>query len=174
MMAPAGAEFFTHGGDDKVVEEITVLDDELEVFVGAADDVEIVEGAALLGRLDVLVGDGVEEITTEDDVEVIEAAVLMQEQALEIFEGKLEQAGTQVGSATELVAKVYVEQNGAAIAEEPIKALLYSSSASSLNPASEIYQAIVMIAIPSLQLRTRPHPSNQNGKGSHELYDCFV
>jgi hypothetical protein len=105
MIAPAGAEVFTHGGAEEVVDETTLdeLDRELEVVVGAEDDVEVVEGAALLeDGLDVLVEDVVGTTGAEDVVEVVEPAVLMQEQPLDIFEGKFEQADAQVGTATEV------------------------------------------------------------------------
>lgn len=110
MIAPAGAEVCTHGGAVEVVEETTLLEDEiedeLEVITGDEEEVEVGEGKALLeDGLEVL-GLGVDETTTEDEVEVVEAGVLMQEQPLEILEGKLEQAEAHVGSATELVARV--------------------------------------------------------------------
>jgi hypothetical protein len=129
MIAPAGADVFTHGGAEEVVVEETLLKDELEleVVVGAEEEVEVVEGAALLTVLEVLVGVGVGVVELED-VEVVEAAVLMQEQPLEIFEAILEQADAQVGSATEVVARVYVEQNGAATADDASKALCSSSA----------------------------------------------
>jgi hypothetical protein len=71
MIAPAGAEVFTHGGAEDVVEEEMLLEDELEleVVVGAEEDVD---GEVLVG-----VGVGVVEL---EDVEVVEAAVLMQKQ----------------------------------------------------------------------------------------------
>jgi len=96
MIAPDGAEVFTHGGAEEVVEDTTLdeLDEELGVIVGAEDDVEVVDGAALLE-------DGLNEL-----VEVVEVAVLMQEQPLEIFEGRLEQAEAHVGKASEVVARV--------------------------------------------------------------------
>ena len=108
IIAPAGAEVFTHGGAEEV-EDTTLdeLDRELEVLVGAEDDVEVVEGAALLeDGLGILVELVVGTTGTEDVVEVVEPGVLMQEQPLEIFEGKFEQADAQVGKATEVVARV--------------------------------------------------------------------
>lgn len=88
IIAPAGAEVFTHGGAEDVDETI-LLDDVMgEVLVGASDDVED-EAAAILA-----------------DVEVVETGVLIQEQPLETLEAKLEQAEAQVGNATEDVPKV--------------------------------------------------------------------
>jgi hypothetical protein len=130
MIAPAGADVFTHGGaEEVVVVEETLLEDELELemVVGAEEEAEVVEGAALLTVLEVLVGVGVGVVELED-VEVVEAAVLMQEQPLDIFEAIPEQADAQVGSATEVVARVYVEQNGAATADDASKALCSSSA----------------------------------------------
>jgi hypothetical protein len=87
----------THAGAEEVVED-TVLEDELEV---------VVEGAALLeDGLSVLVEVVVGLDRTEEIVEVVETAVLMQEQPLETFEGRLEQADAHVGNATEVVARV--------------------------------------------------------------------
>jgi hypothetical protein len=97
MTAPAGAEVFTHGGAEDVVEEETLLEEELEleVVVGAEEDID---GEILVG-----VGAGVVEL---EDVEVVEAAVLMQKQPLKILEARPEQAEAQVGSASEVVARV--------------------------------------------------------------------
>lgn len=81
MIAPAGAEVWTHGGAEEVVEDTTLLEEEID------DELEVITGA-------------------EEDVEVVEAGVLMQEHPLEIFEGKFEQADAHVGSTTELVARV--------------------------------------------------------------------
>jgi hypothetical protein len=103
IIAPAGAEVFTHGGAEEVEDTLDELDRELEVLLGVEDDVEVVEGAALLeDGLDVLVEDVVGTTGAEDVVEVVEPAVLMQEQPLDIFEGKFEQADAQVGTATEV------------------------------------------------------------------------
>jgi hypothetical protein len=81
------------------------------VIVGAGDDVEVVDVTALLE-------DGLNGL-----LEVVEVAVLMQEQPLEILDGRFEQAEAHLGKASEVVARVYVEQNGAATADEPIIAL---------------------------------------------------
>jgi len=107
MIAPAGAEVFTHGGAEEV-EDTTLdeLDREIEVLVGVEDDVDVVDGAALLeDGLDKLV-EVVGGITGTEDVVEVETSVLMHEQPLEIFEGKSEQADAQVGKATEVVARV--------------------------------------------------------------------
>lgn len=110
IIAPAGAEVCTHGGGEEVVEDAVLEEElggeleyeELEVVVGAEDDVEIVEGAALLeDGLSVLVDVVVGLIRA-----VVETAVLMQEQPLDIFDGKFEQAEAHVGNATEVVARV--------------------------------------------------------------------
>jgi hypothetical protein len=72
------------------VEDTTLLEDEvgkgleeeeLEMSVGAEDNVVVL-------------------------ADVVATAVLMHEQPLEIFDGKLEQAEAQVGNATEVVARV--------------------------------------------------------------------
>jgi hypothetical protein len=135
IMAPAGAEVRTHGGAEEVVEDILLEErlrdeDELEELVGAEVDVEVVEGAAL----DVIEGaelleDGVEVVVeivegvalledglealvvvglngSEEVVAVVEIAVLIQEQPLEILDGKFEQADAHAGSSTEVVARV--------------------------------------------------------------------
>ena len=134
-MAPAGAVVRTHGGAEEVDEE-TLLEerlrdeDELKEVVGAEDDVEVVEGAALdvvegaelledgLGIVvevvegAALLEDGLELLVivelkgSEEVAAVVEVAVLMQEQPLEILDGKFEQADAHVGSATEVVARV--------------------------------------------------------------------
>lgn len=126
-MAPAGAEVRTHGGAEEVDEE-TLLEerlrdeDELKEVVGAEDDVEVVEGAELLEDglgivVEVVEGaalleDGLELLVivelkgSEEVAAAVEVAVLMQEQPLEILDGKFEQADAHVGSATEVVARV--------------------------------------------------------------------
>ena len=135
IMAPAGAEVRTHGGAEEVVEDTLLKErltdeDELEEVVGAEDDVEVVEGAALdvvegaellEDGLDVVVEivegaalleDGLEVLVvvgligSEEEAKVVEVAVLIQEQPLEILDGKFEQADAHVGSATEVVARV--------------------------------------------------------------------
>ena len=113
MIAPDGAVVFTHGGAEEAVEDTTLdeLDEELGVIVGAEDDIEVVDVTTLFE-------DGLNEL-----VEVVDATVLMQEQPLEIFDGRLEQAEAHLGKASEVVARVYVEQNGAATADEPVIAL---------------------------------------------------
>jgi hypothetical protein len=135
IMAPAGAVVRTHGGAEEVDEE-TLLEerlrdeDELKEVVGAEDDVEVVEGAALdvvegaelledgLGIVvevvegAALLEDGLELLVivelkgSEEVAAVVEVAVLMQEQPLEILDGKFEQTDAHVGSATEVVARV--------------------------------------------------------------------
>jgi hypothetical protein len=135
IMAPVGAVVRTHGGAEEVDEE-TLLEerlrdeDELKEVVGAEDDVEVVEGAALdvvegaelledgLGIVvevvegAALLEDGLELLVivelkgSEEVAAVVEVAVLMQEQPLEILDGKFEQADAHVGSATEVVARV--------------------------------------------------------------------
>ncbi len=110
IIAPAGAEVRTHGGAEEVGEDILLEErlrdeDELKEVVGAEVDVEVVEGAALLeDGLEVLVVVGLD--GSEEVIPVVEVAVLIQEQPLEILDGKFEQADAHVGSATEVVARV--------------------------------------------------------------------
>jgi hypothetical protein len=95
MIAPAGGEVRTHGG---VVE--------VEVVLGAADEIGT------------LVGEVVD--VTEAELEGVAVAVFRQEQPLEILEDRAEHAVAQAGRVTESVSVVYVEQKGAASAEEAI------------------------------------------------------
>lgn len=79
-IAPAGAEVFTHGGAEDVIEE-ELLEEALEL--------EMVVGVIEL-----------------EAVEVLDAAMLMQEHPLESFEARFEQADAQVGTETVVVARV--------------------------------------------------------------------
>lgn len=114
-IAPDGGVVRTYAGtvdvakveDDELdevvnVEEIDVIEDIVDVDGGLDDTIELL--------LDELVDTTDEELELleddEDDREVVETAVLIQEQPLEILEGRAEQAVAHAGRVTEAVAVV--------------------------------------------------------------------
>ena len=98
-----------------VVDVVDVVDEEIEV--GAAEEV-------LVGDTEEVVLVGAAEDVVDDWV-VVDVAVLIQEQALETLDGRFEQADAQAGSVAEAGPVVYVEQNGATIADDAMNALYW-------------------------------------------------
>ena len=91
IMAPDGAEVCTHAGPEVVeeteldVDELVVIEELDELVILVDEDEEMVED-----KLEV-------------ELELVADAVLIQEQADEILDGKLEQAVAQVGRVVEVV-----------------------------------------------------------------------
>lgn len=113
FIAPEGAEVRALG-DEEVVEEALPLEVLSAVGVELTSTTvdEVVDEILLLK-----VG--------KEDSKLVDETVLTQEHALEIFAGKLEQAAIQVGRATDVVASVYVAQNGTAFEDALIIALCF-------------------------------------------------
>ena len=106
MIAPDGAEVLTHSGAEDVVDGAEELvgdpvEPEDVVAVLGEDEIRVLEEVVLV--VDVVGGnepEGMDEDSVRvvkgmldlgDEEYVVDAAVLMQEQPLEIFEGRLEQ-----------------------------------------------------------------------------------